>query len=453
MTEPRDGNPPMRGVPNEALWAVMKELAAVSRAQARVTQRLIDLIETLPHGKRVFEREEREERGGQEEREERGGEHPQSDQHSATDGGAANSARLEGEAIIAPESPISSGELEEVVVEEDHPVAGNGGGLAAPALNQAVPLEDANETRIDPISIGIEGAGAGMADASAQRAGVSEGPAASSGGNEALDSVSEGPDEVEDAEGENEMVLTLESGNASVGVIWDQIVQIGPQTASTVPERITVDNDEVRLISLGNLLHGVSKEEKYFVVLEQDGERIGVACERMLGLGPIAGIGQMEQGARIPVLKVPFLRTFAGSARKEEKQDIHVTTQTPEEQDKQGPLRALVAVRYLPARVAICRHLRGRGWQVGEAAGLEEATVSLDLGRWDALFLEGPSNGEMDEVESTLLRRVLERRVTMIRVGSRLSQYPTSEGSGLMYPFSEAELDAILVRAGRRALA
>ena len=122
-----------------------------------------------------------------------------------------------------------------------------------------------------------------------------------------------------------------------------------------------------------------------------------------------------------------------------------------DERDRNGPRRALVAVRYLPARVAICRYLRGRGWQVGEAAGLEAAVVSLDLGRWDALFLEARGNGHADETEQALLDRVGELSIPVIRVGSRISGYPTQGGPSLMFPFSEAELDTILETAGGRA--
>ena len=277
-------------------------------------------------------------------------------------------------------------------------------------------------------------------------------PAAGNGRADAAEALAEGPDEPEELEGESAMVLVLESGDVRVGVLWDQVVQIGSLSTSAVPERISTDRGEVELASLGLLLHGVSREEKYFVILDQEGERAGVACERMLGLGPIESAAKQEKDAQIQVLKVPMLRTFSGVRKmpRDAGRSAPQVTRTPEEQDRQGPLRALVAVRYLPARVAICRHLRGRGWQVGEAAGLEAATVSLDLGRWDALFLEARGNGETDDIEKTLLRRVVECRVPVVRVGSRISGYPGHEGPALMFPFSETELDAILIQAGKR---
>jgi hypothetical protein len=88
---------------------------------------------------------------------------------------------------------------------------------------------------------------------------------------------------------------------------------------------------------------------------------------------------------------------------------------------------------------------------VGEAAGLEAANISLDLGRWDVLFLEVRSNGEVDETETTILKRVAERGIPVIRVGSRISGFPQQEGPSVMFPFPEAELDAILVQVGERA--
>ncbi len=216
---------------------------------------------------------------------------------------------------------------------------------------------------------------------------------------DAADLALEGPDEIEGSEPPDATVLVLESGDARVGVLWDQVVQVGSLTATTVPPRIETERGQTDLVSLGLLLHGVSREEKYFVVLEQEGERAAVACERMLGLGPLSSASKDDSETRIQVLRVSLLRTFAkgaqiGAARSQHARAAGFGSPSDEDRDRNGPLRALVAVRYLPARVAICRHLRGCGWQVGEAAGLEAANVSLDLGRWDVLFLEVRSNGD-----------------------------------------------------------
>jgi hypothetical protein len=275
------------------------------------------------------------------------------------------------------------------------------------------------------------------------------------------------PDQPEQVAGETEeeedvaaspdaTVLVLESQDARVGVLWDQVIQIGSLTTPTVPEKIETDHGSVDLVSLGNLLHGVSREEKYFVVLGKEGEKAAVACERMLGLGPFASASKNEQDSRIQVLQVGLLKTFAKCPHKTAGVGVgqvkpSASQKEEEERDRNGPRRALVAVRYLPARVAICRYLRGRGWQVGEAAGLEAAIVSLDLGRWDALFLEARGNGHADETEQALLDRVGELSIPVIRVGSRISGYPTQGGPSLMFPFSEAELDTILEKAGGRA--
>jgi hypothetical protein len=90
---------------------------------------------------------------------------------------------------------------------------------------------------------------------------------------------------------------------------------------------------------------------------------------------------------------------------------------------------------------------------VGEAAGLEAAAVSLDLGRWDALFLEVRGNGDAEEHETNLLLRVAEREIPVVRVGSRISGLPHHEGPAVMFPFTETELDAILAEVMERASA
>ena len=340
---------------------------------------------------------------------------------------------LEGLRAEAPEIPlhIPPGEADR----EDRIEAGSGEGGGAPA----------------PAEVG-EGAGEAPGRGSDEGEEIPE-------GEESRDlavEIEEAADEGEDEEAEevpdslDTTVLVLESGDARVGVLWDQVVQIGSFSERTVPERIESEHGAVDLVSLGRLLHGVSREEKYFVVLADEGEKAAVACERMLGLGPLASVSKHEQDERIQVLQVRLLRSFAGGA------DLPVETgpaegarETPEERereerDRNGPRRALVAVRYLPARVAICRYLRGRGWQVGEAAGLDAAIVSLDLGRWDALFLDARVNGTPDEAEEALLSRVGELGVPVIRVGSRISGYPGHSGPSLMFPFSETELESIL---------
>jgi hypothetical protein len=118
------------------------------------------------------------------------------------------------------------------------------------------------------------------------RAPVLTAPAAGQVTEESTDSSAEGLEEAEGDVGADATVLVLESGEARVGVLWDQVAQVGSLTTPMVPPRIDTERGSTDLVSLGLLLHGLSREEKYFVVLEQDGERAAVACERMLGLGP-----------------------------------------------------------------------------------------------------------------------------------------------------------------------
>ncbi len=121
-----------------------------------------------------------------------------------------------------------------------------------------------------------------------------------------------------------------------------------------------------------------------------------------------------------------------------------------------GPMKSMPGIRThghvaLIARCHTCRYVRGRLCEVEEAAGLEAAIVSLDLGRWDALFLEARVNGKPEEAEKALIHRVGELGVPVIRVGSRISGYPTAGGPALMFPFSESELESILSMTEEKA--
>lgn len=289
----------------------------------------------------------------------------------------------------------------------------------------------------------------------------------------------EGPDVVEESGGvpQDATVLVLESVGTKVGVLWDQVAHVGSLAQNGSPESIETEGGRCDLVSLGRVLNGESSNERYYVVLDHEGDRVAVACERMLGLGPlsvaaaageaidwapragerdgVSASGADDRNGRVQVIQVSLLRSFARARRNGTGAAFDdrpgVVSREDDDRDRNGPLRALVAVRYLPARVAICRHLRGRGWQVGEAAGLEAAAVSLDLGRWDALFLEVRGNGESEENESGLLGRVADRAIPVVRVGSRISGLPQQQGPAVMFPFAEAELDGILARILERA--
>jgi hypothetical protein len=454
MSEQRAPGPPGGGDANEILWVLLRDLSVLSRAQARLMGDLAKMIEHMHRGATAAGPIE-----------DTGAEvaqptasatvsHvrppvPGADVAASTEPETPSATSVE--PAVQPLPPDHAKPVEEVAPPPetstppprpaDEPVT------AVPAVAESVPDEplspDERAVLLEEEE-GVEGNGKRLP---AMETAI---PIEAEADREAS---AEGPDDLDESVNADAPVLILESEDARVGVLWDHVIQIGSIGSPVIPESVATERGDVELVSLGLLLHGVSKEEKYFVVLEQDGERAAVACERMLGVGPLGAAIQQERGARIQVLKVPMLRTFAASVVPNGANGGSLEDQkAADERDRHGPLRALVAVRYLPARVAICRHLRGRGWQVGEAAGLEAATVSLDLGRWDLLFLEAHGNGESEATEGMLLRRVTERDVPVIRVGSRISGFPGREGPALMFPFSESELDAILTeKRGNRS--
>jgi hypothetical protein len=418
MSEQRAQGPPGGPGADEILWILLRDLTALSRAQARLMGDLAKMIEQMRRAGASVERTGEVGTAGAE-RAQIVAEPPGAASAAAPPAEAAPAVPPAQPTVETATAPPLSHDERTSLLEVEAGVEGNG----------KKPLVE--ETRI-PIEEESDHEGEAEREGEPEREGASDGAA-------------EGADELDESLGEKAVVLTLESGDARVGVLWDHVIQIGSIGTPTIPEKVETQRGVVELVSLGLLLHGDSREEKYFVVLEQDGERAAVACERMLGVERLGAAMQEAHGARIQVLKVPMLRTFSASAKPVRPSiEISEEQKAADERDRNGPLRALVAVRYLPARVAICRHLRGRGWQVGEAAGLEAATVSLDLGRWDLLFLEAHGNGESEATEGILLRRVMERGVPVIRVGSRISGFPGREGPALMFPFSEAELDAIL---------
>lgn len=428
MSEQRAQGPPGGPGADEILWILLRDLTSLSRAQARLMGDLAKMIEQMRRA---------------------GASVPATPPAAELPAIETPPASPQAAAIPVPESLTTESPAAATPVAETPPAPSPSSETPA-----APPLSHDEREALLEVEPGIEGNGKkSPADETRiliEEESDREGEAEREGEPE-REGASDGADEMDESLGEKAVVLTLESGDARVGVLWDHVVQIGSIGSSTIPEKVETQRGIVELVSLGLLLHGDSREEKYFVVLEQDGERAAVACERMLGVERLGAAMQEAHGGRIQVLKVPMLRTFSASAKpaaagigSSEEQ------KAADERDRHGPLRALVAVRYLPARVAICRHLRGRGWQVGEAAGLEAATVSLDLGRWDLLFLEAHGNGETEATEGILLRRVMERGVPVIRVGSRISGFPGREGPALMFPFSEAELDAILT--GKRTI-
>jgi hypothetical protein len=414
----------------QALHRLVRDLADLARAQARLTADVLELMEVLERPAASSEiRLEPEARTA--DNPDRGVEPAAAPMPVASEPPAAQPATI-GERT---EERAEEAEAEPLTVEVAAVASPNGGDAAAPVR----PPEEAPAAEVPAP------ARPGVALEVAPDAGAPE-PAG------LLEEDEEGSEAGEEEEDEEAVVLTLESGDAKVGVFWDQVAQIGSLPGPDVPEVVHAEAgaEAIDLVSLGRILHGISREERYFVVLSEKGERVAVAAERMLGIGPVGATARDQGTGKIQVLRVPMLKTFARKAVAPAgaSQVWAREREVEEERDRNGPLRALVAVRYLPARVAICRYLRGRGWQVGEAAGTEAATVSLDLGRWDMLFLEAPSNGNAEDAEVTLLRRVGERGIPIIRVGSRISGYPAQGGPALMFPFSEVELEAVLAKAG-----
>jgi hypothetical protein len=430
MSEQRAQGPPGGQDANEILWLLLRDLTVLSRAQARLMGHLAQWIEQMHRGKPVAAPV-------------REGFAPAGPIAEPTPAPAPPVPPTAPAAPLSPAAPAPQADSAPPAPEAPPP---------APEAGQAPPPDAAETADADAVpdapvsaderSVLLEEAEGAEGNGKLSKMPEAKAPVEIEPDREGA---AEGPDELDESVNAEAPVLILESGNARVGVLWDHVIQIGSLGTPVIPEKVTTDGGAVELVSLGLLLHGVSREEKYFVVLDADGERAAVACERMLGVGPLGTAVQQEKGVRIQVLRVPMLLTFAESATPRGANGGSLEDQkAADERDRHGPLRALVAVRYLPARVAICRHLRGRGWQVGEAAGLEAASVSLDLGRWDLLFLEAHGNGESEATEGTLLRRVMERGVPVIRVGSRISGFPGREGPALMFPFSESELDAIL---------
>lgn len=116
------------------------------------------------------------------------------------------------------------------------------------------------------------------------------------------------------------------------------------------------------------------------------------------------------------------------------------------------PRSAIVAVRYLPARVAVTRVLRSLGWEFTELADPEEVPSLLPPHPPAALFVEPPERQDAAWIES--LRQARGAGTHLFVVGSRLRGRAVDplaslgEVSRLLYPFQEWEIDR-LVRALR----
>jgi len=112
-----------------------------------------------------------------------------------------------------------------------------------------------------------------------------------------------------------------------------------------------------------------------------------------------------------------------------------------------GPI-ALVAVRYLPARIAITRFLRASGWVIQEALDSNEIPVRLRQNRFDAVFTELFDRPSLETLRG--LRQALTGGTAVVAVGSRLrvaGDRPigfTGDLPRLLYPFGESDLERSL---------
>ena len=109
---------------------------------------------------------------------------------------------------------------------------------------------------------------------------------------------------------------------------------------------------------------------------------------------------------------------------------------------------ALLAVRYLPARVALARWLRLNGWTIQEAVDLPDILIRLRRERFQAVFAE-----PADLPWSRLIPALKEARdsgAVVIGVGLRQRRSgmeplrPLGEVPCLHFPFQDAELERVL---------
>ncbi len=113
---------------------------------------------------------------------------------------------------------------------------------------------------------------------------------------------------------------------------------------------------------------------------------------------------------------------------------------------------AVVAVRYLPARVALTRVLRTQGWQITELADPGDLPGHLASSRATAVFAEPPDGADLSWLEA--LRRAQSRGAHLFAVGSRLRGRAVDplaslgEVPRLLYPYQEWEIERVLGALG-----
>ena len=118
----------------------------------------------------------------------------------------------------------------------------------------------------------------------------------------------------------------------------------------------------------------------------------------------------------------------------------------PHAEYPRGP--ALVAVRYLPARVAVTRVLRSLGWYAVQAPDNQELPALLLQGQYSVVFAEPPD--PLDRVWLDALQRLRAAGGRVIVVASRMRAGGSDplrvlgDVPRLLHPFREGEVEQAL---------
>jgi hypothetical protein len=180
-------------------------------------------------------------------------------------------------------------------------------------------------------------------------------------------------------------------------------------------------------------------------------------CRLLTLLDYLSGAGP-EQAAPPAPAKTPERTASPASreaARPQHETSARTSASGPNTLEDLGRLRAaaprgsaLVAVRYLPARVAITRVLRSLGWSVVQAPDNQELPGLLRLDSYAVVFAEPPDPLEPGWVEAA--RRVHAAGGSVVVVASRLRAAgrdplrELGEAPRLLHPFREGEIERVL---------
>ncbi|MCB9465192.1 MAG: hypothetical protein H6682_16020 [Candidatus Eisenbacteria bacterium] len=192
-----------------------------------------------------------------------------------------------------------------------------------------------------------------------------------------------------------------------------------------------------------------------------------------------AGVPQLGEETRGPAPEWVALADESGSTTQEPPAEVATQDEQVEQDDEQGEAngdpdepvwdvetpsetdvtspppqatagrRALVAVRYLPARISVSRVLRQMGWEVEEVADLERAAERLSPREFRVVFVD-VSQPVPRSLQNALHREDL-ADVRWVGVGSRLRMVPDAtpgqlkEAPRLYFPFGEEEARELVV--------